>query len=300
MLKIFFFFFFFIFPLFAFASENHLVAGCRVMSRNGSMIATFPGRICSFLDDGRVLSMSSTHLRMFENDGKIDWEMKLPAPLSSYAMGINQKKILLLSMKPGDLPGDPMNYFLDVLDLNGYRIRTMDTFTLFGLEKQVKVTDFRETSTGYFISLYGDGVYFLDEYLKLTKKKITLGPRNEVERVSLTPEENFFYLVRPASNESARDPVVYVEEFDVKKNKPTFRWPSQKSVSFYFTRGGSVSLTGNSYIINHPVSGSYIVTRKTGKLADYITQTHFDINQIRIPEEVILTDLSKFFERWKF
>lgn len=94
---------------------NKLVNGCRVYNIAGYIERSFPGNMCLFLDNGNLVSASTTAVRMFNPKNEILWEVK-----GHYHHQMNlshdQSKILILG---SDLYDNLRDDTFSVIDLNG-------------------------------------------------------------------------------------------------------------------------------------------------------------------------------------
>ncbi len=52
---------------------------CQILNYEGALLRKFPGSHCIYLDDGRVISSTQSHIFMLSPEAKILWEKKLNA-----------------------------------------------------------------------------------------------------------------------------------------------------------------------------------------------------------------------------
>ncbi len=285
---------FILFPSFSFAG-NVLISDCRIMNEKGRMVMTFPGKQCVFMDDGSVISSGKVELRRIGPDGELMWEEKLISSESKFFLSRDGQNILVTSAENSELPSDLRRYFFRIYDLKGKLLKENESFSLFGQNKKFYVTDFGETGRGkYFVNIFNDGLYILDNKLSKVEKKITFPGTNNhrVKDVQLTATGTFLYLHMQTTK-------VTLAEYFPGTNKSLKRYPPGNGASFYFPYGGSLTQSGNSYVINHPLSGTYVISRKTGKVEDFIVETHAT-DTFRAPYIVVKQNLDSFFSRWKF
>ena len=283
-------------------AEEMLAADCRLFNTSGKMITTFPGKQCHFLDDGTVLSLAKTFLSRLGPDGKKLWQVDLKSFETTFTFAERNKFILVTSSRNAELPFDPRVFIFQIYDLEGNLKESINSAHLFGTDKIVNVSDFGEGNDGkLFINLFRDGVYILSPDLKKVLKKIRFeGTDNhQVKNVHMTDEGSFLYLHMPRKKPKQETPVVTLEEYFPERKKISLRYPPRPSPSFYFPYGGSLSLTDQYYVINHPLSGTYIVSRLTGEIKNYIIETH-QTDLFRPPHSVRLLSRDKFFKGWKF
>ncbi len=300
MLKYFFLALTFVSPLAL--AENMFAADCRLFSPDGKMISTFPGKDCRFLDDGTVLTFSKTFLSRIGPDGKKIWQIDLTSHEATFSYAEKSKTILATYSRNAELPYDPKVYYFQIYNMDGTLKATMNSARLFGFDKIVNLSDFGEGKDGQiFINLFRDGVYLLSPDLRKIVKKIRFeGTDNhQVKNVHMTDEGSFLYLHLPKKKENDPTPMVTLEEYFPDQKKRVLKYPPKPSASFYFPYGGSLTLTDEFYVINHPLSGTYIVSRKTGQLHDYLVGTH-QTDIFRPPHTVRLQNREKFFSGWKF
>ena len=283
-------------------TEDMLSSDCRLFNMAGKMITTFPGKNCQFLDDGTVLATGKTFLNRISPEGKRHWQVNLNSYEITFRYAEKNKVILTTASRNAELPYDPKVFIFQIYEMDGSLRATINSVHLFGSDKLVNVTDFGEGKDGQlFINLFRDGVYFLSPDLKKIVKKVRFeGTDNhQVTNVHMTDEGNYIFLHMPKKKPDEAAPVVTLEEYFPEKKKLVLIYPPKPSASFYFPYAGSLSLTNDYYVINHPLSGTYIVSRKTRELHDYIIETH-QTDLFRPPHSVRLQSRDKFFSGWKF
>jgi hypothetical protein len=264
-------------PVFA----DNIVADCRLLRENGELIMTLPGRQCEFLENGDFLSLGEKMLRRFGSEGEMIWEYPVETYRSRFVLSSDKKKILIVVTKKEVST-------LIVLDLEGKLLHQA--------VKNLIVSDFGDTPEGeYFINVYKDGIYFLDESLEnvTSTKKIKIHPEHSIHALKFTGPGKYLYLLRS-------EKTITVEEYDEKSGKILFHFPPKPSKSFYFPFGGSVCVQNGQVLVNHSMSGLYVVSKKSGQLENYLVSSHFDTDRFNPPIHVFRKDLTEFFKGWKF
>lgn len=283
-------------------SEDMLASDCRLFSTDGKMISTFPGKHCHFLDDGSVIATVKSLLGRYGADGKMLWVVDLNSFEAEFTYSEKNKLILVTSSRKSELPFDPKIFIFQVYEMDGSLKASVNSVHLFGTDKLVNVSDFREGNDGqFYINLFRDGVYHLSPDLKKIVKKVRFeGTDNhQVTNVHLTDEGTYLYLHMPKKKADQQTPMVTLEEYFPEKKKTVLRYPPKPSATFYFPYAGSLTLTDESFVINHPLAGTYIISRKTNELQDYVIETH-QTDLFRPPHSVRLQSRDKFFSGWKF
>lgn len=273
------------------AGELTYVAGCRLVKDSGEVLMTFPGRVCEFAHDGTFLSLGPSHLRRFAPGGKLLWEKDVLAERAEFSV-TSRGEILLLEDK-----GETFHFI--VLGADGKRIREASSREIWRDKKPHRVSEFRESRDGYFLNVPHEGLFLLSRTLAPTGEVLKFGKGHHARDVHWTREGKFVYLEIP-SEDFEPMPTVSAVVYDPERRQVEFRFPPAPSGSFTFPRGGSLALSGEDLVINHPLSGTYLIRRSSGEVAEYVPETHIDINQIRVPDRVALEDLREFLGRWKF
>ncbi|MES2527783.1 MAG: hypothetical protein V4598_11875 [Bdellovibrionota bacterium] len=283
-------------------AADTIIAECRLLNEMKVLLMTFPGKQCSFLDDGTVISLGSSELRRFGSNGEVMWAVNLISMESTFFLSHDSKSVLIMSVMNGKLPYDPRVYYLRVYDLDGFMVSENNSFDLFGSEKSVRITDFGQTIEGdYFINVFHDSMYILNKNLtKIVKSFKFPGTDNHlVKDVKVTEKGSYVYLHLPKRKLNQDLASVSVEEFLPGKIKAEKIYPPGSGASFYFPHGGSLTLSKNAYVINHPLSGTYVVSRKTGLVENFFVESHVT-DTFRPPRSVSLQNLETFFSRWTF
>ncbi len=289
-------FFLFLILLSQFAlGEDSIVSDCRLMTAQGKIIMTFPGKRCEFLDDGSVISLGNVELRRFGPDGELLWEKKLVSESSTFKLSRDGKSLLTVGLINGKLPFDPSVYHFRIYDLNGSLLKENDSFELFGPKKNIRVTDFGEgKGDQYFVNVFHEGLHFLNKDLKKIVKvmKIPGTENHSVKEMQLTEKGTFVFLHQSEKR-------ISLEEYTSGNAKSSKLYPPGDGASFFFPYGGSLSLNHNSYIINHPFAGTFVVSRKSKLIEDFFVESHVT-DTFRPPRHVSIKNLEAFFSRWKF
>lgn len=282
------------------ANADHFVSGCRVYENDPEkkLVATFPGTDCAFRDDGTAYSLGQREFAAYYRGKKIfHRDLRGHAEFSLTEKG----DVLLLSFEKDFLDGAGRPT-LEVIGPDGTTRRKKTGEEIFGAGAGVSVTDFAQLplqkgSARYYVNRPGVGIVFLDETLTAVSQPQALPGGHPYSRARILRDGRILTLRMYPREHSYFPEAVTADVF--RNGKLLFRYPGIPSKGFLFPFGGSLTESKGNFILNHPLSGTYILSGR-GELRDFFPDMHMHWKQMMTPRTVERRDLSRFLENWKW
>ena len=282
------------------AIADHFVSGCRVYENDPErkLVATFPGTDCAFRDDGTMYSLGQSEFAAYYRGKKVfHRSLKGHAEFSVTEKG----EVLLLSFEGYFLDGAGRPT-LEVIGSDGTSRRKKNGEEIFGAGAGVSSTDFAQLprqkgSARYYVNRPGVGITFLDETLTPVSGPQILPGGHPYSRVRIASDGSILALRMYPQKNSYFPEAVTADIF--RNGKLRFRYPRVPSKGFLFPFGGSLSESRGDFILNHPLSGTYVLSGR-GELRDFFPDMHMHWKQMMTPRTVERRDLSRFLENWKW
>ncbi len=310
-------------------SRHYFQKGCSLYNYSGNLAKNFPGFICNFLEDGRIVSSNDQLIRVLSTDGETLWEKS-----GNYHHQVNLtpdgQSILAISSDIQEEKGEMVrydhfvNFSLDGDVLRENSIRVMETDFLDNKVSQVFqglfLNSTRERS--HFNSIYeiGEvkpnpafpgikkgniivnslflGIYILSADLKkvLHRFKLPGSISHLVHDVQVLPNGNFLLFNNESGSQDAAYPESALQEIDPVTLKPVYSFSGEKGVPLYSSHcGGVQKIDDEFYLYSHMINGNYIVSRKTGKIVKSIFEPNLTNGRITPVQNLRLIKLSEKF-----
>ncbi len=313
----------------------YLVNGCKIFNNVGAKVKEFPGRICLFHPDGRVILATETSLRMLNPKLETVWELPVKVH-HQLTFSTDKKSILALlsenkKMDSGILRQDRLaiisldgKILSDVIanDLLKQQIAGKEPVKLPPWIVKTYGADFEQThfnsiyeipansskiaflkSGNIIVNSIGIGACVLTPDLKtvLDCRTFPSTHENRVHDVQITPEGNYIYF----NNEASASKTLHssaVDEFNPASKKITFHFAANPAVLFYSPICGGVQVLDKDYLlVSHVQNGAYVIHRKSRKVMGYFPYLSMeDYNMtIQPTQQIKAAKLSSFLSAWE-
>ena len=310
--------------------RHYFQKGCSLYNFSGSLAKNFPGFICIFLDDGRIVSSNDQMIRVLSPDGETIWEKS-----GNYHHQINLtldgQSILAISSDIQQEKGEMVRYdhFVnfsldgDVLRENSIRLMAAGDL-LDNKVSQVFQGLFQNTTRerSHFNSIFeiGDvkpnsaypgikkgniianslflGIFILSADFKtvLHQFKLPGSVAHLVHDVQVLPNGNFLLFNNESKPKDSVYPESAMQEVDPVTLKPVYSFSGEPGVPLYSSHcGGVQKLDDEYYLYSHMINGNYIVSRKTGKIVKSVFEPNLTNGRITPVQNLRLVKISEKF-----
>ncbi|MES2527782.1 MAG: hypothetical protein V4598_11870 [Bdellovibrionota bacterium] len=318
-------------PLYGVAkfSDRYFAAGCSLYNYQGVLIKNFPGSICVYLEDGRVVSGTDKMIRLISPDREILWEKN-----GNYHHQINLspdgKRIYALSSEVREEKGTSVRYdWFVIFDLDG---NVLAENSIRHLEKDFLDNNislffqdlFQNTTKerSHFNSIFeiGDvkvnpavpaiakgnvivnslflGVYILSPDLKkvLHHFMIPGSAGHLVHDVQILSDGNILIFNNESNPVDAPYHSSALQILDPVSLKSIYSFSGEKGIPLYSSHcGGAQKLDEEFFLYSHMVNGAYIFSRKTGKIVKSIFEPNVIFGRTNPVQNLRLVKLSPTF-----
>lgn len=318
---------FFLFALSALAApswQNHsLINACNIFDLKGSLMRSFPGSFCQFLDDGSYIS-TDRNMRYLNKNNELMWSLNIHFH-HQVNLSPDKKRILALASNFIDKEQQKIrsDRFL-VIDFSGkilldqsaeeilQQIKSQHHYSKLELthfnsfyeipDLQIKNAPSYLKAGNYILNAYKLGVFILSADLKkvLFHQKFAVSDNHQIHDVQVLPNGNILYFNNLASGGSHEAPFSAIQEMNLASGKIEFEFTATPKQTFMSRHCGGVQILDKEYLLfSHMLTGTYIYSRKTKRIESNIFQTHFVDNRFYPAQQVKAQDLTRFLSFWK-
>jgi hypothetical protein len=309
--------------------DFQLSTGCRLFNLQGGIIKTFPGDVCIYFDDGKLLTANDDGLKYYERDFKNLWH--IPGHFHhGLALSIDKKKILAMS-------SDFVKYKknkkridkLMVISLEGKVLHEVLSTNLMKqakippLKRQSRFVDIEEShfnslleipamkvktapaylKEGNFIAnSRDDGLFILSSDLQKVEyfKSLSQSVGHQVHDAQILDNGNLLIFNNLTTGSSDTFKFSSVQEINLVTNEILFEFTTTPKTNFYSKVSGAVQvLDEDHYLISHVFDGTFIYSKSKKSFVHVIRETHLRDSKPFPTHEVRLYDLRKFLSSWK-
>lgn len=320
--------------------DHHLVSGRSIFSMQGKLIRSFPGQRCLFLDDGSFLSGGASSLRLINKNSEVVWELKGHYHHQMNLSADKKRILALSSHVTKNKSGNLREDKFQIIDLNGKVIHEQNASALFSkrsvppfskvLNRNLRDIVGAETEISHFNSIYEvpsvsgkehpayikegnivingvvSGIFVLSPDLKKILHYFTVKESldHSLHDVQVNEKGNLLIYNNRGKTAQEKFPQNYytnAAEIRPETGAVIHKFEAEPKEIFYSKISGSIQeLDGDTWLITHYLSGSFIYSKSKKKFLSSIRTTHFDQNNSAVPTQQTKSyDLSKFLKHWK-
>lgn len=309
--------------------DYQLETGCRLFNLKGDLIKTFPGDVCLYFDDGKLLTAKDAGLDLYDKGFKHLWH--LPGHFH-HGLALSNDKKKILAMASDFVKYKKNKQRIDklmVVSLDGKILHQVLSSTLLKqlkTEPNIRRSDINDVEISHFNSLYeipatkvqselpyvkegnfiansrDDGLFVLSPDLQKVEffKMLPQSVRHQVHDAQIleTGKLLIFNNLTKGSTEDLR--FSSIQEIDLVSNEVVFEFTTTPKTAFFSQVSGAVQkLDEDHYLMSHVYSGTYIYSKSKKTFVNAITQTHFREGRPFPTHMVRLYDFRKFLSYWK-
>ncbi len=316
----------------------HLVNECDIFNFEGSLIKSFPGSACIFLEDGRFFSSTVDDIKLMNKDLSVAWSHK---GYFHHQMNqtLDKKRFLVMSSNLlKEKHGLTRDDKLMIYDLEGKIIHSISSSEIYQqlnhlpylreaepmLKELINVThekthfnSFYEIPPNKLEKKYSymkagnfivngreDGIFFLSPDLKKILNFISYkGAFNHrVHDVQVLPNGHLLLFNNFVAGYDKFHSQSAIEEISPVDQKVFFRYQANPGVFFFVATGGSVQKLNNDlYLFTHSLLSTYVYSKSKKDVLLSLVETHLSSASplgIRPTLQVKAIDLSSFLSFW--
>lgn len=311
------------------SSGRYFQNGCILFRYDGSFVKNFPGQLCVFLEDGRVISASETEVRLVNPDQSVPWKFEA-SPHHQMNLTPDGKRIVFLSSELRTEGGTLIRYdeFI-VLTLEGNLVarntfRNLgEKFGDFHVDKSFSPAT-RERShfnsifeigpqkpggpaylaEGNFIANSVElGTFIFSRDLKtvLHHFKVPGSNNHRIHDVKVTPEGNYLMFVNEDFESDGEMKRSAIREIEPETLKTIFSYRGAEGVPFYSgICGGVEKINADTYVFSLVIGGTYLLSAKTGEVFYSVVEPNLIARRVHLVQNMRLIELSQNFRKaWK-
>lgn len=328
------FFFFILLTTHALAQFDHLnlVNGCRVFRMDGTIHKTYPGVMCLFLDDGRLISATNDHMRMYGRSNEVLWEItghfhhqmnfsvdkKTVLTISSELTQVGKEKgridtLVMISLEGKILRQRSIHGLLKEkklpelhLPINFYLPKNLQSKIEFSHFNSIyEIPPLKTTKAPAFIKpgniiVNGmeHGIFILSPDLGQLIHHLPLKlPHHWVHDVQVRTNGNILLYNNFPPEATVDLKYSAIQEIDPRTEKTIFEFTAEPKTMFYSWMMGNVQeLSDDVLLFTHVVNGTYIYSRSKKKMLMTVLGTHSSFSYVNPSQDTKALDLRSFFK----
>jgi hypothetical protein len=309
--------------------DFQLTTGCRLFNLKGETIKVFPGDVCLYFDDGKLLTANDDGLNFYDKDFKNLWHVTGHFH-HGLALSIDKKKIL--AMGSDFVQHQKTKKRIDKLMVISLEGKVLHEVLSTSLLKQAKIkilrrqSGFIDVEESHFNSLLeipaikvnpklsflkegnfiansrDDGLFILSSDLQKVEHFQTLSQsvRHQVHDAQILANGNLLIFNNLTKGSTEKFKFSSVQEINLATDEIMFEFTSTPKQDFYSKVSGAVQiLDEDHYLISHVFDGTFIYSKSNKKIVNVIRETHLRDSKPFPTHEVRLYDLRKFLALWK-
>jgi hypothetical protein len=303
--------------------------GCRLFNLKGEVLKSFPGDICLYFDDGKLLTATDNGLDLYEPGFKHLWNIPV---IIHHGLALSNDKKKILAMGSEFVKFEKNKKRIDklmVIDLSGKILHQVLSTTLFkqaGAEPLIRQYGQHDFEATHFNSIFEipaikiktplpylkegnfivngreDGLFILSPDLQKVEFFTVLpqSVRHQVHDAQVL-ENGHLLIFNNVTLGSTKD-LRYssIQEIDFQTNEVVFEFTTIPKTAFFSSVSGAVQkLDDDHYLISHSLTGTFVYSKNKKTFVVALSQTHYLDGRPFPAHKVRLYDLRKFLSYWK-
>lgn len=303
--------------------------GCRIFNLKGEVLKSFPGDICLYFDDGKLLTATDKGLDFYDPGFKHLWNIPV---IIHHGLALSNDKKKILAMGSEFVKFKKNKKRIDklmVIDLGGKILHQVLSTTLFKqagaeplirkyVQDDVEITHFNSffeipaikiktelpylKEGNFIVNGREDGLFILSPDLQKVEL-FTLLPQSVLHQVhdAQVLANGHLLIFNNVTIGSTKD-LKYssIQEIDFQTNEVVFEFTTIPKTAFFSPVSGAVQkLDEDHYLISHVSAGTFIYSKSKKTFVNAVSETHFPDGRLFPTHKVRLYDLRKFLSYWK-
>ncbi len=308
--------------------DFQLKTGCRLFNLKGELLKSFPGDVCLYFEDGKLLTAKDSGLDLYEKGFKHLWH--IPGHFH-HGLSLSNDKNKILAMASDFAPYKKHKKRIDklmVISLDGkilHQVLSTEIFKLAGMKTHLRRSGTTDFEMSHFNSLFeiptitktelpylkkgnfiansrDDGLFILSSDLQTVEfsKVLTQSVLHQIHDAQILENGNLLVFNNLTVGPTQELEFSSVQEIDLTSNKVVSEFTTTPKAAFYSKHGGAVQkLDEDHLLISHSFTGTFIYSKSKKKFVNVISSTHLVDGKPFPTLKVRLYDLRRFLSFWE-
>lgn len=313
-----------------------LIQDCNIISMNGDLIRSVPGKMCLFFDDGKFVSADERGIKLYDGHKSILWRMSGHFH-HQLALSNDRKKILAFDSGFTEINGKKQRTDrVLIISLDGKILHEQSSLELLKMQK-LPFLDWKnspwlrdetkmEREISHFNSIYEipdnannrpgspfqkgnfiingltQGLFIVTPDLKKIVYHAILktSEKHMVHDVQATKRGNIIYFNNLTAEPTGKNSFSTIHEYDLINDKIVFEFKASPEQMFFNRYCGAIQeIDDDNILFSDKFNGTYIFSRKEKKMISVIRGTHYRDFFPVYNQSTKAQNLSKFLKNFK-